>query len=348
MMKRGERRATDRGRDADLAGAEAAMHRAARRAQQRARDVANAAAQRQPNENSGDTSGFESTRDLHKLTFSQAQGYEEIPGPLKLEELPQEARTHIWNVFYVHLHGSSEDRSGVRWISGVWDEILRTKHVVHDHRPIEEWNKEFGHLHHELRSDIQTMPFNKVFDLIQFVLRHPKCPSGFTSTVKKAFAFCRLSYKIDEGEPPTIVPAVTEGEGNTVVESLKTLRDAGLGGSAEHLRKSCECINKGDWAGGIRESIHAVESVARQIAPEETETLTQALKSIDRRTPLHSNLKDGFKALYWYTSDEQGVRHALLESEKANVGMDEAVFMLGACASFASYLWRKHAAGEES
>ena len=25
-----------------------------------------------------------------------------------------------------------------------------------------------------------------------------------------------------------------------------------------------------------------------------------------------------------------------------NVGMDEAVFMFGACASFASYLWRKH------
>ena len=26
-------------------------------------------------------------------SFSQAQGYEEIPGPLKLEELPKEART---------------------------------------------------------------------------------------------------------------------------------------------------------------------------------------------------------------------------------------------------------------
>ena len=29
-------------------------------------------------------------------------------------------------------------------------------------------------------------------------------------------------------------------------------------------------------------------------------------------------------------------------------GLDEAVFMLGACASFASYLWRKHVAGEPS
>ena len=36
-------------------------------------------------------------------------------------------------------------------------------------------------------------------------------------------------------------------------------------------------------------------------------------------------------------------------SEKpGTVHLDEAVFMLGACASFASYLWRKHVPGEPS
>ena len=131
-------------------------------------------------------------------------------------------------------------------------------------------------------------------------------------------------------------------------KSLNTLREVSLHASAEHLRKASECINRKDWAGSIRESIHAIESVARQIAPDKTDTLTQALNSIEKQRPLHSNLKDGFKALYWYTSDEQGVRHPLLDREEASVGMDEAVFMLGACASFASYLWRKHTAGEVS
>ena len=40
--------------------------------------------------------------------------------------------------------------------------------------------------------------------------------------------------------------------------------------------------------------------------------------------------------------DEQGIRHALSDNPQANVGQDEAVFMLGACASFSSYLARKH------
>ena len=43
-----------------------------------------------------------------------------------------------------------------------------------------------------------------------------------------------------------------------------------------------------------------------------------------------------------YTSDEQGIRHALLEQGSANVGLEEALFMFGACASFAAYLTEKH------
>ena len=36
----------------------------------------------------------------------------------------------------------------------------------------------------------------------------------------------------------------------------------------------------------------------------------------------------------------------MLAPADSNVGVDEAVFMLSACASFASYLWRKHMARE--
>ena len=348
-MSSGERKSTTGRRAEGLAGAEAALRRAARRAQQRAREAAKVPAERRSEEESDGTRGVETGRDPRNLTFSQAQGYEEIPGLLKLEELPQEARTRIWNLFYVHLDQSKRFRPlGEAWIDGAWAGILQAKHVFHDNLPADEWTADFMSVCRNFRNEIERLPFNKVFDLIQFVLRHPACPPNFISAMKQVFAGCRLAYTIDEGDPPTIVPAVTADEGITIIESLETLREAGLRGSAEHLREASESINRGDWAGSIRESIHAVESVARRIAPEETDTLTRALNSIDNRQPLHSNLKEGLKALYWYTSDEQGVRHSLLDREKASVGVDEAVFMLGACASFASYLWRKHAAGGAS
>ena len=84
------------------------------------------------------------------------------------------------------------------------------------------------------------------------------------------------------------------------------------------------------------------------LIPEAAQTLGPALKSIERGGALHQALKKAFDTLYGYTSNEQGIRHALLDQTDAKVGQDEAMFMFGACASFASYLWRKHVAGKPS
>ena len=277
------------------------------------------------------------------LTFSQAQGYEELPGPLKLEELPAAARTHIWNVFYTFI---DDTKASFGSIGINWDQILREKHILHDNLSLDEWYNSFEYDRRELRHSIENLPFNQVFDLIQFVIRHANCPPEFIDEMKRAFAHSMLAYTIGKAKPPTIIPSVTEAEGNTIVESLQLLRRAGLEGSASHMRNASECINNGDWAGSIRESINAVESVARQLDPKSSGTLRGALAALENRQALHPALKEAFTKLYGYTSNEQGIRHALLDRSSANVGIDEAVFMLGACASFASYLWRKHETGD--
>ena len=285
--------------------------------------------------------------DEARLSFSQAQGYEETPGPLRLEELPRETRTQIWNQIFSHLKESTriDEFDYGSYVGGDWSDILQATHVKFHNSTLDEWTTEFETNRSKLREFVESRPFNKVFDLIQFVLRHPRCPRGFIRDMKRTFAECRLAYTIDFGPPPTIIPAVTPEEGDAVVGALRTLRDAGLNGSAVHLRKAAACINAGDWAGSVRESIHAVESVARQLDPEASATLGPALSSLEKQGKLHPALKDAFSKLYGYTSDEQGIRHALLYRANAQVGQDEAVFMLGACASFASYLWRRHAAG---
>jgi hypothetical protein len=50
------------------------------------------------------------------------------------------------------------------------------------------------------------------------------------------------------------------------------------------------------------------------------------------------SLKAAFGSLYGYSSDEEGVRHALVFSNETQVDEADALFMLGACASFVSYL----------
>lgn len=271
------------------------------------------------------------------LSFSQAQGYEELPRRLEVGELPEPARVHIWNVFYAHLAKSY--RTG---LDKDWEDIFREVHLWHDNRPLIEWDGRFEEVCDLVESRILGEPFNKVFDFVQFVMQRTECPKSFIESMSTVFELCGLAYTITTEGVPTIVPAVTEAEGAAIVRSLYELRSAELGGSVTHLEKSALYLNKGDWAGSVRESIHAVESVARLVVPNNADTLSQALNSSIWGATLHPNFVEALKNLYWYTSDEQGVRHALLEREVASVGKDEAIFMLGACASFASYLWRKH------
>ena len=114
-------------------------------------------------------------------------------------------------------------------------------------------------------------------------------------------------------------------------------------GASSHLEQAADHINARQYADSIVDSIHAVESVARIIDPKSSKTLKPALNSLEKAGLLtHPALKDAFNKLYGYTSDEQGIRHALHDQGAADVGLDEAIFMFGACASFAAYLTEKH------
>ena len=116
-----------------------------------------------------------------------------------------------------------------------------------------------------------------------------------------------------------------------------------MDGATTHLRQAAEHINARQYPDAITDSIHAVESVACIIDRRANKTLGPALGSLERAGVLrHPALKEAFKKLYGYTSDEQGLRHALLDKDAADVGLEEAVFMFGACASFAAYLTQKH------
>lgn len=53
---------------------------------------------------------------------------------------------------------------------------------------------------------------------------------------------------------------------------------------------------------------------------------------------MHGAFRTALVNLYGYASDEEGIRHSLLEQGAAKVTERDAIFMLGVCASFATYL----------
>ena len=147
------------------------------------------------------------------------------------------------------------------------------------------------------------------------------------------------AYMVVE-DGPTIIPIALPEQRESIQKAFQVLRSGPFEGARSHLRKSAECINNGDLAGSIRESIHAVESVARRLDTDAATSLKPALDALSQKVDLHPAFKLGIENLYGYTSDEDGVRHAHLDGE-ANVDIDDAVFMFGACTSFVAYLVNK-------
>lgn len=286
----------------------------------------------------------ENELDPTKLSFSQRYGYEPLPQQLKLGELSREARTRFWNILYWYIKDTAY-KVGSYWkLQGVWADIMRSAHVFLFDDLLDEWEPSSRIFIESYKPFFHSSPFNEIFDLLEFLMRHRKCPPPFINDISAVFPEFHLAYALDK-ETCTIYQSPTRQEGEAIIEALQQLRNAGLIGAQQHLAKAAKCINSGDWADGVRESIHAVESVARQVAPGDAKTLGPALKKLEDKGVLqHRALREAFDKLYGYTCDEQGIRHALLGQGAPNVGLDEAVFMLGACASFASYLCRKQQA----
>jgi len=92
-----------------------------------------------------------------------------------------------------------------------------------------------------------------------------------------------------------------------------------------------------DFRNSIKESISAVESLCIIITGDKDASLGKALAIIEKKFDIHKALKSAFMAIYGYTSDSGGIRHALLEDD-IEVTLEDAKFMLVTCSAFINYL----------
>ncbi len=274
-------------------------------------------------------------------TFSQSHGIEPLPEPLGLGQINQRARNLFWDAVWTR----TQHRIGRAGLTDFlvfgppWHDIFAMLHRDYWERPADEL-PQAPEMLREYKQLFLQAPFNHCFDVLQMMMQHPACPPGFVNAIQGVFDDCQLAYRIDRTSTPQIVPAATEQEGDALIGALHDLESARLGGAATHLRQAGKRIREEDWAGSIRESIHAVESVTTRVTGGDADTLGRALAMLERQADLHGALKKAFGALYGYASNEDGIRHALLDTE-SQATQDEAIFMIGACAAFCSYLWRK-------
>ena len=282
-------------------------------------------------------------------SFSQRHDYDPLPELMRLEDLSKKARiaiyNHIFDIADVSGHWAEyrdlpAPRMCRRAIAKCFDKNIREIGALRDH------------LLDELQFIVYESSFNKVLDLLEYMANYRDNRSNdippvlitrlsrFPLDINSVFDEHGVAYMFDTSNRPYFIwPRTSMEQGISIQNALATMKHHKLSSPAKHLRDAASHLDSGEYADSITDSIHAVESVVRNFDPENCRKLSDAVNSLKKQGVLkHPALAEGIKSLYGYTSDEEGLRHPLISEQEANVDINDAMFMLGACASLAAYL----------
>jgi hypothetical protein len=232
----------------------------------------------------------------------------------QLEDMDNALRASLWNWFTDLM--SKEQRVGESY----W---ARATKDYYDHERRE-----------KLKPLFMEARWFQVYNLLEFVLPRTGAYRGlradYSGNVNAILAREMSGYRWIAGALSPITSA-DELASVTAAASVRT----GYEGVATHIGTAAALLGKRpdpDLRNSIKESISAVESAVKLVTGENSGGIDKALAVIEKRGTLHPAFKSALSKLYGYTSDKDGVRHAILEQSSVTFG--EAKFMLVACSAF--------------
>ena len=177
-----------------------------------------------------------------------------------------------------------------------------------------------------------------VYNFLEFLIsefdQNPFCPDGtFSDRLSFFLEREKSGYRLVNHQ---FVPITDKVELAAITDAAK--HGSKFSGAAEHIRSAIGLFSKKpqpDYRNSIKEAISAVESAARVVTGNSKATLGELLKGLSSKIPIHSAMKEGMSKFYGYTSDEGGIRHALID--ESNCDEAEAKFMIVVCSAFVNF-----------
>ncbi len=272
-------------------------------------------------------------------SFSQRQGLKPVSQVAQIGTMNDELRNSLWNamdtVFWStngFVYGPLGNQGEIEHFSYMlWSNYFK-KPV--DTRPGYGQSNRGRLILDSIRKYFFGCEWHEVYDFLEFVVRlYAKSKPHLATYLNQILTRELAGYKFIDG----LVADITDSQESELL--AMALADTKFGPVTAHLERALQLLadrKQPDYRNSIKESISAVEAMARIVAETPKATLGEALKVLEKKERLHPALKDGFTKLYGYTNDDDGIRHAMLD--EPNIDQSDAKYFLLSCTSFINYL----------
>ena len=272
------------------------------------------------------------------MKFSERKGLVPVKCEIQADYIDLALKNSLWNALtasywdHVQYDYSSSDKDNL---------LFRTLWISYFKETIDDMPSNSDWVIQKVKNYFFTCPWYQAYDFLEFIGKNT--PNGFNQ--KRFKEYCNIVLERELSAYRFVGDEITEITSPTEITEIEDSLSAtsSLKSVNVHLTRALELMSDRkapDYRNSIKESISAVESLCNCINGGKT-TLGNALKIIDNKVPIHPALKESFSKLYGYTSDADGIRHALLD--QSTVGFEDAKFMLVSCSAFINFLIQKSA-----
>ena len=269
------------------------------------------------------------------MKFSERHGIIKAKDTIQVDYIDNDLRNGLWNavqIFYLdkvesqYIHNSSYKK----FLKNLWHNFFKL--------PLDTMDNWYGTTRFQIREWFFQWEWYEIYDFIEYISRieSPTQSDKFIEFCNILFERELSGYRFING---IIAPITSELEVKEIDNAIINSAKNALVGVKTHLENALRMIsdrNSPDYRNSIKESISAVESISKVLSSDAKHSLGSALDKIKGKIKLHPALEKGFKQIYGYTSDTDGIRHALMEESTCD--FEDAKYMLVSCSAFINYL----------
>ena len=277
--------------------------------------------------------------------FSERHGYKPSRLEIQLTYIDNALLVAIWNTIYEtffqlnRLEGEwiqSNEPLGIL-VESIWKLYFKF--------PLDKYENEYYKWVQLLKDHLFSCAWYEVYDLLEFMIGH--WPSRYDADYIFTPAFNHVleremsGYRIIDGFVTPITDEMEIAEIEEVLSITHILKPVRI--QLEDALRKMSNRQDPDYRGSMKDSISALETLCRRITGEPKGDLGKTMKLLEEKghIRIHGALREGFSKLYGWTSDDQGIRHALMD--EPNLTFLDAKYMLVSCSAFINYLVGKAA-----